>query len=73
MCCIIKVSQKFLEKNTLLVQRLFYGIFITGCIEESLLFQPHPHTKKSRKVLEGEKKFRANAYFKKKFMVKLMG
>ena len=57
----------------MLVQRLFYGIFIIGCIVESLLFNPIHTQKISRKVLGGEKKYCANAYFKKKFMVKLMG
>ena len=57
MCCIIKVSQKVLEKNYFACSKIIlYGIFLIGCIVKSLLFQPHPHTKKSRKVLEGEKK-----------------
>ena len=48
----------------LLVQRLFYRFFIVVCIVESLLFQPHPHTKKSCKVLEGQE-FRANEWIPK--------
>ena len=41
----------------LLVQRLFYRFFTVVCIVESLLFQPHPHTKKSE--------FRANEWVPK--------
>ena len=48
----------------LLVQRLFYRFFIVVCIVESLFFQPHPHTKKSCKVLEGQE-FRANEWVPK--------
>ena len=74
MCCIIKVSQKFLEKNYFACSKIILWNLYNWMYSGKLTFStPSTHKKNQAKCWREKKKYRANAYFKKTFMVKLMG